>query len=85
VREFVTIRVRGGKPRGTPRRLRDLDTVEELFARIGGEIDRGGTPRARYAKRTGVPRRFAIDPLPNAADDEYGVTVRKLRITRRER
>ena len=38
VRDFVTIRVRGGKPRGTPRRLRDVDTIEELFARVQDEL-----------------------------------------------
>jgi hypothetical protein len=83
VRDFVTIRVRDGKPRGTPRRLRDFDTTEELFARVEDELDRGGDPDARYAARTGVPRRFDADPAPRAVDDEYAVTVRRVRITRR--
>jgi hypothetical protein len=82
-RDFVKIVVRDGKPRGTPRRLREFDTVEELFARIREEIDRDGTPQARYATRTGAPRRFSADPAPQAVDDEYQITVRKLRITRR--
>jgi hypothetical protein len=82
-RDFVTIRVRDSKPRGTPRGLRRFDTVEELFARIGEELDRGGDPDARYAGRTGVPRSFDADPLPRAIDDEYGVVVRRVRITRR--
>jgi hypothetical protein len=66
-----------------PARLRTIDTVEELFARIAEEIERGGDPGARYARRTGAPRRFAADPAPRAVDDEYVVAVRKLRVTRR--
>jgi Family of unknown function (DUF6174) len=81
-RSPVTIRVRDGKPRGTPRRLHDFDTVEELFARIEEQLDRGGGARARYAARTGVPRRFDADPLPRAVDDEYSVTVRRFRVMR---
>lgn len=79
----VTIRVRDGKPRGTPQRFREFDTVEELFARIDEELDRGGDPQARYARRTGVPRQFDADPLPHAVDDEYAVTVRRFRAVRR--
>jgi hypothetical protein len=80
----VRIRVRDGKPRGTPRYLRRFDTVEELFARIDEEIGRGAAKLdARYARRTGAPRHFDADPLPRAIDDEYSVGVRKLRITRR--
>ena len=82
-RDPVTIRVRDGKPRGTPPRLREFDTIEELFARIGEELDRGGDPDGRYAARTGAPRSFEADPAPRAIDDEYAVTVRRLRITRR--
>lgn len=82
-RDFVTVRVRGGKPRGTPLRLRRFDTVEELFARIAEELGRGGDPNATYGRRTGAPRRFSADPAPMAIDDEYGVTVRRVRITRR--
>ena len=70
-------------PRGTPRGLRRFDTMEELFARIGEELRRGGDPDARYAARTGVPRSFDADPMPRAIDDEYGVVVRRVRITRR--
>ena len=81
-RSPVTIRVRDGKPRGTPHRFREFDTVEELFARIDEELDRGGDPRARYARRTGVPRQFDADPLPRAIDDEYAVTVRRFRVVR---
>ena len=83
-RNAVRIVVRDGKPRGTPRRLRAFDTIPELFALIKEEIDRG-TPDldARYAKVTGAPRSFDADPAPNAIDDEYAVTARKLRITRR--
>jgi hypothetical protein len=58
VRDFVTIRVRDGKPRGTPRRLRAFDTIDELFARIREELDRGGDPGARYGARSGAPRSF---------------------------
>ena len=79
-RGFVGIRVRDGRPRGTPRALRDLDTVEELLARIREELDRGGDPDARYTRRRGVPRRFDVDPLPQAIDDEYAVTVRRIRV-----
>ena len=82
-RSFVKIRVRAGKPRGTPRSLRPFDTVDKLFARIDEQLDRGGGAQARYAQRTGHPRSFSVDPLPNAIDDEYGVTVRDLKITRR--
>jgi hypothetical protein len=82
-RRFVKIRVRAGKPRGTPRSLRAFDTVEELFARIDEQLRRGGGAQARYAARTGHPRSFSADPMPEAIDDEYGVTVRDLRITRR--
>jgi hypothetical protein len=81
-RSPVTVHVRDGRPRGTPRRLRDFDTVEELFARIEEQIDRGGGAHARYARRTGVPRRFDADPLPRAVDDEYSVTVRRFRLAR---
>jgi Family of unknown function (DUF6174) len=81
-RSPVTIRVRDGRPRGTPRRLREFDTVEELFARIEEQIDRGGGANARYARRTGVPRQFDADPLPRAVDDEYSVTVRRFRLLR---
>lgn len=82
-RSFVKIRVRAGKPRGTPRSLRPFNTVEKLFARIDEQLDRGGGAQARYAARTGHPRSFSSDPLPDAIDDEYGVTVRDLKITRR--
>ena len=71
-----------GRPRGTPRRVRDFDTVAELFARIREQIDRGGDANARYARRTGVPRSFDADPLPQAVDDEYYVSVRRFRVTR---
>ena len=81
-REFVKVRVRDGKPRAAPRRLRRFDTVDELFDRIAEQIERGGGAQARYAERTGVPRSFSADPLPNAADDEYDVAVKRLRITR---
>jgi hypothetical protein len=81
-RSPVTIHVRDGKPRGTPRWLRRFDTVEELFERIEEQIDRGGGAGARYARRTGVPRRFDADPLPRAVDDEYAVTVRRFRVLR---
>jgi hypothetical protein len=84
-RDPVKIRVRAGKPRGTPPRLREFDTVEELFGRIDEELDRGGDPKASYSARTGAPRRFQADPAPDAVDDEYYVTIRKLRITRRGR
>ena len=85
-RDPVTIRVRDGEPRSTPRRLRRFDTIEELFRRIAEELERGTeAPTARYARRTGAPRRISADPIPQAIDDEYVVTVRKLRITRRER
>jgi hypothetical protein len=84
LREPVKIHVRDGKPRGTPRALRRFDTVPELFKRIREEIDRGGDGLdARYGALTGVPRDFSADPLPRAIDDEYSVTVRRLRITRR--
>ena len=83
VRDFVKVRVRDGKPVGTPRRLRAFDTIAELFARVGDELDRGGNPRASYARRTGAPRRFSADPAPQAVDDEYAITVRRVRITAR--
>ena len=83
VTDFTTVRVRDGMPRGTPRRLRAFDTIEELFARIGEELDRGGDPDARYRPRTGAPRGFDADPLPRAIDDEYTIAVRRVRITRR--
>ncbi len=76
----MTIRVRDGRPRDTPRRLKAFDTVEELFERIDEELDRGGNPNARYARATGVPRFFDADPAPNAIDDEYAVRVRRIRI-----
>jgi hypothetical protein len=78
----VTVHVRDGKPRGTPRRVHEFDTVEELFERIEEQIGRGGGAHARYARRTGVPRRFDADPLPQAIDDEYAVTVRRFRLMR---
>jgi anaerobic selenocysteine-containing dehydrogenase len=83
-RDPVKIRVRDGKPRGTPARLRGFDTIEELFTRIGEELDRGGDPGVRYAARTGAPRHFDADPAPRAIDDEYAITVRRVRITRRD-
>ncbi len=82
-RDPVKVRVRDGKPRGTPARLRRFDTIEELFRRVGEELDRGGDPDVRYAARTGAPRSFDADPAPNAIDDEYAVTVRRVKITRR--
>jgi Family of unknown function (DUF6174) len=82
-RDFVRVRVRDGRPRDTPRRLRELDTVEELFTRIAEQIERGGGADARYGRRSGAPRSFDADPLPRAVDDEYAVTVRGLRITRK--
>ena len=79
----VKIRVRDGKPRGTPRRLRRLDTIEELFARIQEEIaKRTAGLDVRYGPR-GVPLDFSADPIPMAIDDEYTVRVRRLRIERR--
>jgi len=84
-RDPVTIRVRDGEPRGTPRRLRRFDTIEELFTRIAEELERGTEgPTARYARKTAAPRWISADPIPQAIDDEYVVTVRKLRITRRD-
>ena len=83
VRDPVKIRVRDGRPRGTPPSLRRFDTVAELFARIEEEIDRGGKQLDVVYGRTGIPRDFSADPLPRAIDDEYSVTVRRLRITRR--
>jgi hypothetical protein len=80
----VTIRVRGGRPRGTPDSLRRFDTVEKLFARIREELDRGGKGlHARYGVR-GIPKDFSADPFPDAVDDEYTVIVRRLRITTRQ-
>jgi hypothetical protein len=78
----VTIRVRGGRPRGTPDSLRRFDTVEKLFGRIREELDRGGKGlHVRYGIR-GIPKDFSADPFPDAVDDEYTVIVRWLRITR---
>jgi hypothetical protein len=79
----VKIRVRDGEPRRTPRRLRRLDTVAELFARIQEEIEnRTAGLEVRYGRR-GVPLDFSVDPLQMAIDDEYTVRVRGMRITRR--
>ena len=85
-RDPVTIRVRDGEPRGTPRRLRRFDTIEELFSadRRGARARHRGARRRATRAVTGAPRWFNADPIPQAIDDEYVVTVRKLRITRRE-
>jgi hypothetical protein len=79
----VTIQVKAGKPQGTPKAFRDVDTIGELFAEIANQLHGGGVVRATYRKKLGAPKRLSFDPIPTAIDDEVGYKITKLRITAR--
>ncbi len=72
------VRVRDGKAVRAPKVIRALSTVPKLFRLIQEQIDGDGTIEVRYGK-TGLPRSIAADPIPMAADDEFGVKAGGLR------
>jgi hypothetical protein len=73
------IKVRDGKPVGTPPALRAYDTVPRLFARIQRAIDSHPyRVDVSYDKR-GVPTMLAVDPDRSIADDVTGYMVERFR------
>jgi hypothetical protein len=70
------IRVRDGKPSGTPHGYSKLDTMPELFAYIQRAID--SHPHrltVSFHARTGVPGTLSVDESASLADDVTGFTV----------
>ena len=66
--------VRGGKPYEPVKYVKTYGSVDQLFAIIQDGIDGDGTVGATYGA-DGVPESIALDPLPNAVDDETAITV----------
>jgi Family of unknown function (DUF6174) len=73
------IKVRDGKPVGTPPALRAYDTVPELFARVQRAL-RSHAYRVdvSYDSR-GVPTMLSIDEDRSLADDVTGFAVERFR------
>ncbi|MBA2763062.1 MAG: hypothetical protein H0U42_00030 [Thermoleophilaceae bacterium] len=83
-REFtrkVTIDVRNGKPRRTPRAYRDVNKVEKLFDVIRDGLD-AEILEARYRSGTGVPRSIYIDRSFMIADEEIGYEITRFAVPR---
>jgi hypothetical protein len=74
-----TIKVRNGKPVGTPPALRAYDTVPELFARIQRAIDSHPYRVDVTFDKRGVPTMFAVDKERSLVDDVRGYTVERFR------
>ncbi len=74
----VTITVRNGKPRNTPRNYRGVNKVEKLFDLIRGGLDAEHL-EARYRSATGVPRSIYIDRSFMIADEEIGYEITRFR------
>jgi hypothetical protein len=73
------IKVRDGKPVGTPPALRAYDTVPELLARVQRAIDSHAyRVDVTYDKR-GVPTTLAVDESRSLADDVTGYSVERFR------
>jgi len=73
------IKVRDGKPFGTPPALRAYDTVPELLARVQRAIDSHAyRVDVTYDKR-GVPTTLAVDESRSLADDVTGYSVERFR------
>ncbi len=73
------IKVRDGKPVGTPPALRAYDTVPELFARIQRAIDSHPYRVDVTYDTRGVPTMLAVDPERSMVDDVRGYTVERFR------
>jgi hypothetical protein len=73
------IKVRNGKPVGTPPALRAYDTVPELFARIQRGIDSHPYRLHATYDRRGVPTMLAVDEARSLADDVTGYSVERFR------
>ena len=78
--EPVRVRVRNGKPVGTPRGMLGYDTVPELFDRIQDAIDSHPyRVDATYGPRSGVPTMVAVDEDRDMVDDVTGFVVERFR------
>ncbi len=78
----VTIRVRDGKPVGTPKAYTDRDTVPELFAYIQKAIrSKPYRIEVHYGPRSGVPTLVSVDPDKLTVDDVTGFVVQRFRRT----
>jgi Family of unknown function (DUF6174) len=73
------IKVRNGKPVGTPPALRAYDTVPELFTRIQRAIDSHPYRVDVTYDRRGVPTMLAVDEDRSLADDVTGYMVERFR------
>lgn len=49
-------------------------TIDGLYAQLADTIAKGGSVTGTFDEG-GVPSRLSVDPIKNAADDEYGVEV----------
>jgi len=77
----VTIEVRNGTPRRTPRMYREVNRVEKLFDVIREGLD-AERLEARYHSKTGVPRSIYIDRSFMIADEEIGYESTRFRVLR---
>lgn len=69
------IDVVGGKAFDAPRWVDDIDTVPKLFAVVQRQIDGDGELSVTYDDATGMPTSIGADPIPEAVDDEFGITA----------
>ena len=86
LRDPVKIRVRDGKPRGTPRPLR---AVRHRRGAVRAHRARRSRTRpgldVRSPAAAAAAEEFSADPAPMAIDDEYACACGGMRITRRGR
>jgi hypothetical protein len=76
------IRVKGGKPSGTPKGYTDVDTVPELFAYVQKAIrSRPYKLTVTFNARTGVPETLVVDEKKSLVDDVTGLAVTGFRKT----
>ncbi|HEY0929074.1 MAG TPA: DUF6174 domain-containing protein [Gemmatimonas sp.] len=60
-----------------PPPLTAFRTVDQLFAEVRNALGKTGTLKeVTYDEVAGYPTRLALDPLPNAIDDEVGYVTR---------
>jgi hypothetical protein len=76
------VKVRGGKPSGTPKGYADVDTVPELFAYVQKAIrSHPYKLTVTFDARTGVPRTLVADEKKDLVDDVTGLAVTGFRKT----
>ncbi|HEX5827319.1 MAG TPA: DUF6174 domain-containing protein, partial [Candidatus Limnocylindrales bacterium] len=80
----TVVRVADGVPveaanNGAPIAIADIEgfplTVEAVFDEARATLEGGGSVSASW-DATGLPREMALDRVPEAVDDELGITVR---------